>query len=42
MTTKALLILDDPEREFVSSAFVKLEVLSKAIYHKQQEEIEVY
>lgn len=42
MTTKALLILDDPEREFVSSAFVKLEVLSKAIYHKQASEVEVY
>lgn len=42
MTTKAILILDDPEREFASSAFVKLEVLSKAIYHKQQEEVKVY
>jgi len=39
---KALEILDDPEREFVSSMFVKLEVLSKAVYHKQTIEQEFY
>lgn len=42
MATKALAILDDPNRELISSPFVKLEVLSKAIYHRQQEEIEFY
>jgi predicted nucleic acid-binding protein len=39
---KALEILDDPEREFVSSMFVKLEVLPKAMYHKQTIEQEFY
>ena len=39
---KALEILDDPEREFVSSMFVKLEVLPKAVYHKQSIEEEFY
>lgn len=39
---KAATILDDPNRVFVSSVFVKLEVLSKAIYHKQQEEVLFY
>lgn len=42
MTAKALEILDDPYREFSSSVFVKLEVLSKATYHKQQEELAFY
>ncbi len=39
---KALEILDDPDREFVSSMFVKLEVLPKAAYHKQTLEQEFY
>ena len=39
---KALEILDDPDREFVSSMFVKLEVLPKAVYHKQNIEQEFY
>ena len=39
---KALQILDDPEREFVSSMFVKLEVLPKSVYHKQSIEQEFY
>lgn len=39
---KALEILDDPDREFVSSMFVKLEVLPKAVYHKQTIEQEFY
>ena len=39
---KALNILDDPEREFVSSVFVKLEVLPKAMYYKQSIEQEFY
>jgi len=38
----AMRILDDPEREFVSSPFVKLEVLPKAIYEKNQDEAEFY
>jgi predicted nucleic acid-binding protein len=39
---KAMAILDDPEREFVSSIFVKLEVLPKAVYHRMQREAEFY
>ena len=39
---RAMRVLDDPDREFASSAFVKLEVLPKAIYHKRQDESEFY
>src|SRR5215210_2994534 len=39
---KALEILDDPNREFVSSVFVKLEVLPKARYNKNEAEAEFY
>lgn len=42
MMTKALEILDDRQRIFVSSPFVNLEVLPKAIYYQQQEEITFY
>ena len=37
---KAIAIIDDPEREYVSSMFVKLEVLPKSVYHKQEIEQE--
>ena len=39
---RAIRILDDPEREFVASAFVRLEVRPKAVYHRQQAEVEFY
>jgi predicted nucleic acid-binding protein len=39
---KAMAVIDDPEREYVSSMFVKLEVLPKPIYHKQDIEQEFY
>ncbi|MBW3624104.1 MAG: PIN domain-containing protein [Armatimonadetes bacterium] len=39
---RALKILDDPDREFVSSIYLKLEVLPKALYYKRSEEIRVY
>jgi len=39
---KALNILDDPNREFASSIFVKLEVLPKSIFHKKKFEAEFY
>lgn len=39
---RALDILDDPDREFASSIFVKLEVLPKAIYHKSEVEAAFY
>ena len=35
-------ILDDPDREFASSIFVRLEVLPKAVYHSNQAEVEFY
>jgi predicted nucleic acid-binding protein len=39
---RALEILDDPNRQFVSSVFLKLEVLPKAIYYKNTSEVEFY
>lgn len=39
---RALEILDDPNRQFVSSVFLKLEVLPKAIYFKNSAESEFY
>ena len=39
---KAMAVIDDPEREHVSSMFVKLEVLPKSVYHKQEIEREFY
>lgn len=38
----ALAIIDDPIREFVVSAFVRLEVLPKTVYNTQYEEKEFY
>jgi predicted nucleic acid-binding protein len=42
VATRAMQVLDDPDREFVSSAFLKLEVLPKAVYGKRQAEVEFY
>lgn len=39
---KALEVLGDSNRQFASSEFVKLEVIPKAIYHKQTEEVQFY
>lgn len=39
---RALRILDDPAREFVSSEFVKLECLPKCIFHGRFSEAEFY
>jgi hypothetical protein len=39
---KALTVLSDPQREFVSSPFVRLEVRPKAIFHQNQTEIAFY
>ena len=38
----ALEILDDQSREFVSSPFIELEVLPKAIYNGKKDELEFY
>jgi len=42
ISQRAMHILDDPERAFVSSMFVKLEVLPKAVYHHQEVETLFY
>ena len=42
IASRAMAILDDPNREFASSSFVKLEVLPKSVYEKQQAESEFY
>jgi len=39
---KALEVLDDPNREFVSSVFLQLEVLPKAMYYGNEAEAEFY
>lgn len=38
----ALPFVTDPNREFVTSDYIKLEVLPKAIFHKQTLEVEFY
>jgi len=42
LAVRAHAILDDPEREFASSDFVKLEVMPKPIYNKYVPEAEFY
>ncbi|MBN3897799.1 MAG: PIN domain-containing protein [Nostoc sp. NOS(2021)] len=42
LSEKALSILEDSEREFASSVFVKLEVIPKAISNRQTKESEFY
>jgi predicted nucleic acid-binding protein len=42
LAINAIRVLDDPQRRFVSSLFVKLEVIPKAIYHQKQSEVEFY
>ena len=42
VSTAALSLLTDPEREFVASPFLRLEVLPKAIYHHRTLEIAFY
>lgn len=37
---KAMEILDDPEREFIVSDYLKLEILPKPIFHQFHEEVE--
>lgn len=38
----ALAVLADPDREFVGSVFLRLEVLPKALYHRNLSEIAFY
>lgn len=42
LSERAMKILGDPDREFVVSPFLQLEVLPKAIYNKRQREAEFY
>jgi predicted nucleic acid-binding protein len=42
LTKAAMSILDDPDRLFVSSDFVRLEVLPKAEYFRNLHEVEFY
>jgi predicted nucleic acid-binding protein len=39
---RALAILEDPERSFVASDFLRLEVLPKAIYYQRPAEVALY
>ena len=42
VSAQAMPILDDPQRSFASSEFVRLEVLPKALYNKKTDEAEFY
>jgi predicted nucleic acid-binding protein len=42
IAARALTYLDDPQRTFVGSAFVRLEVLPKPMYLKRQDEVTFY
>ncbi len=42
VSSRAILILDDDQRQFCSSCFVRLEILAKAKYHQQLMEVEFY
>ena len=42
VSLQALLILDEPDRRFVSSFFVQLETLPKSIYQRQIAEQDFY
>lgn len=42
VSAEALAILDDPDRSFASSEFVRLEVLPKALFNRKSAEAEFY
>ncbi len=39
---RAAVVLNNPDREYVSSVFVQMEVLPKAVYHGQAAEVSFY
>jgi hypothetical protein len=39
---RAYAILDDPQRRFVTSKYIRMEVLPKALYHRQNMEVLLY
>ena len=42
LSERAMSMLASTDREFASSAFIKLEILPKAIYYRQRNEVEFY
>ena len=42
IAVRAHAILDDPERTFVTSDYIRMEVLPKALYHRQSQEVLLY
>ena len=42
IATRAMELINDPERLFISSEFVQLEVLPKALYYRQMQEVSFY
>jgi predicted nucleic acid-binding protein len=42
VSARAMAVLDDPDRTFASSEFVRLEVLPKALFNRKSEEAEFY
>ena len=42
LANRAMSIIDDSNRSFLASDFVRLEVLPKSVYHKNSEEAEFY
>jgi predicted nucleic acid-binding protein len=42
VSAQAMAILDDPDRTFASSEFIRLEVLPKALFYSKAEEAEFY
>ena len=42
IAVRAHAILDDPERSFVTSDYIRMEVLPKALYHRQNAEVLLY
>jgi predicted nucleic acid-binding protein len=42
VSAQAMAILDDPDRTFASSEFVRLEVLPKALFNRKSNEAEFY
>ena len=42
IAVRAHAILDDPERIFVTSDYIRMEVLPKALYHRQSQEVLLY
>ena len=42
VSTSALTLLDDPERVFVTTDYVRLEVLPKPLYFRRETEAELY